>query len=81
MKPSYISNCDRITSHYLKAANTMTLPTSQKTTRETALLYGAWTILILSMLAMVLPISNSRSALGSAETNMIEAVNTEVAPR
>jgi len=59
----------------------MTLPTSQKTTRETALLYGAWTILILSMLAMVLPISNSRSALGSADANRIEAVNTEVAPR
>lgn len=77
MKPASVSDRDRLTTHYVKAANSMTLPTSEKTTRETVLLYGAWSILILSMLAMVLPTSNSQSLLNSPETETLEAVKID----
>lgn len=81
MKLISISNPVHLATRYVKAANSMTLPSSQKQTRETFLLYGAWTILILSMLAMVLPASNSQSFSDSPYTETIEAINTDVNPR
>lgn len=81
MKLTSLSHRDRLTTHYIKAADSMTLPTPEKATRQTVLLYGAWAILILSMLAMVLPTSNSQSFSNSSQIEAIEAVNLNVNPR
>ncbi|MFO8038402.1 MAG: hypothetical protein R6U67_03020 [Sodalinema sp.] len=74
MKPSYTSHRDRIANHYVKAANSMTLPTSDKPTRESFILYGAWTILILSMLAMIVPTANIQSSFNSRNSETVESV-------
>ena len=50
-------------------------PHSKKIGRETALLYGAWTILLLSILTMVIPTSNPHSF---SEFEVREGVDVQV---
>ncbi len=46
----------------------------KKSRRETILLYGAWTVLVLSMLAMVVPTSNSHSL---SESQVIDGIEVD----